>query len=109
MTFSDNIERLQQRHARFHHGGKLPRKKCDILLGNLFSATPGLLFNLGVRDPLPTQRRADDTFPGCAHFALDKFSRLVFPFPGKIEELYVFPVFLTGCGGSHRYSLIKLA
>ena len=107
MSFGDNIKRLQQWHASLHHGGQLPGKKRDVLVGDSLSAAPGLFLDFWVGDALPTKRRDNNILAGRAYFALDDFPGPVLAFPREDMHLHVLVIFRACGGGSHSYSLIK--
>ena len=65
----DDLERLQQRHARLQHRRQLAREKRDVLFADLAPATKALLANLDDADALPPQVGRDDSFRRRLRFA----------------------------------------
>ena len=98
VAFADDVERLQQRHAGFHHGCELAREKRDVLLGDGAAATHFDFLDLEDLDALPAQRRVDEGLAACAHFAAHGLAGLVGAGPGKSKFLDVF--LGRGSGGS---------
>src|SRR4030095_8537014 len=87
VSLAHDVEVLQQRHAGFHHGRKLPGKERDVLVGDL-AAAEALPLDLAYLDALPPQRRVDLSFPRCAHFAAHRLAGFVLTYPGEVEFFY---------------------
>src|SRR5207244_10819191 len=83
MTASDDVERLQQRHAGLEHRGELAREKRDVLVADLASAAIGLPLDLQNADTLPAQVGRDDGLRCAARFAAHRLVATVDAFPDE--------------------------
>jgi len=101
-----DVERLQQRHAGFHHGRELARKQGNVLVGDGAATTHFHLFDSEDLDALPAQYRVDDGFAAGPHFAAHGLTGLVGPGPGKSKFLDV-PLARGGGCSSHQTSPIN--
>ena len=103
VALADDIEGLQQRHARLHHGRHLPREERDVLLGDPAAAQP-LSLDLDDPDALAAQRRVDLGFPRRTDLSAHGLAGPVLADPGVVEFLDVrLPCCCSGCS-CHRKS-----
>jgi hypothetical protein len=101
VALADDVERLQQRHAGFHHGGELACEQGDVLVRDAATASRLLLLDLGRQDALAAQRGVDHRLALGAHLALDHLSSLVLPL---IDEDEVLDFVLCRCSCGHIVS-----
>ena len=85
----DDVERLQQRHARPQHGRELAREEGDVALADPAPAAEGLPLDLGDADALPPQVGRDDGLGRGARLAADLAVVAVEAFPDEREFLDV--------------------
>ena len=67
----DDLERLQQRHARLQHRRELAREERDVLFVDLAPAAERLPLDLDDADALPAQVGRDDRFRRRLGFSAD--------------------------------------
>jgi hypothetical protein len=96
-ALADDVEGLQQRHARLHHRRELPREQRDVLVGDLAAGADPLLPDLGDEDALTPQSGVDHGLAAGAHLAADHLAGLVLALPG--EGRFLRP--LCRCCGCH--------
>jgi hypothetical protein len=77
----DDVERLEQRHAGFHHRRELAREQGDVLLGNLAAHLEARLLDARVHHALAAQAGLNDGLARRAHFAANRLAIPVLSFP----------------------------
>ena len=81
MAAPHNVKRLQQRHARLHHGGQLTREKCNVFGFDGLARTKPLFFDFDGYQTLASQMGLYLVFSGGADFATSGLALAVFAFP----------------------------
>src|SRR5580765_2079385 len=67
VSLADDVERLQQRHARLHHGRELPGEQRHVLIADPAAPADALLGDLRDDDALATQGDVDQRRAAGAH------------------------------------------
>ncbi len=78
---TDDVERLQQRHAGLDHGRHLPGEGGNVLGLDRLAAGQATLLHLGDQNALAPQRRGDDGLAARAQLTALQLALSVFPFP----------------------------
>src|SRR2546427_3906845 len=89
VTFADDVERLKERHAGFHHRCHLAGKEAHVLIADLAAPPEALLVDLGDDDALAAQRDGDHRLAAGAHLTFDDLAGLVLAFPKEIGRAHV--------------------
>jgi hypothetical protein len=85
VTLGDDLECLQQWHARFEHRRQLAGEQGDVFFADLAAAAAPLLLHLKDLDALPAQHHVHLRFATRAYFAPDGFSAPILADPCEAE------------------------
>src|SRR6267154_5897382 len=97
VAFTDDVERLKERHARLHHRRHLAGKQGHVLVAYAAAPSKFLPVDLGDDDTLAAQRDLDHRLAARAHLTLDALPGPVLAFP-KVGD---FLDLGDGCCGCH--------